>query len=67
MCIDMTFDNRSTSPPSMAQVADLGDAKDITTAAVASLEVTLERIERGASALAGAATRPGGARRVPVG
>ena len=50
------------------QLAELGDVRDLTTAAVAGLEATLERIERGAAAgsIVGGVTRPGGARRVPV-
>ena len=55
------------------QVADLVDVRDLTTAAVAGLEATLERIEKGAATASVSAsssllatTRPGGARRVPV-
>ena len=50
------------------QLAELGDVRDLTTAAMAGLEATLERIERGAAAgsIVGGVTRPGGARRVPV-
>jgi hypothetical protein len=64
-------------PPSCSalQVAELNDVRQLTTAAVAGLEQTLERIERSAASASasgavvqgGAMARGGGARRVPAG